>query len=162
MSGDNLPAALNRQVCPFEFCPDSALDVLIRNPVIMAVIGNSRRLEDPSRLLMHQDKVQLLPAEAEEALDVKIGRALFVNALMPMVEVIVVQLAEEGFIDFLNRRQTDVLQDEVSLDEPEQALGFAFCLRFQAVEKLDTELVGIPLIVGLSGTVRRLELGSPV
>ena len=77
---------------------------------------------------MHEDKLQLLPAEAAQALGVKIGRTLFVDSLMLMVEIIVVQAAKEGFINLLNHRQMDVLKDEVSLDEPEQALDFAFGL----------------------------------
>src|SRR4030042_654122 len=52
MSGNNLPVAFDRQACPVPFRPDSAFDGLIGNPVIMSIIGHSRRLEDPSRLLM--------------------------------------------------------------------------------------------------------------
>lgn len=126
----------------------------------MAVIGNGRRLEDPPRLLMHQDKLEPFPAEAAQALGVKIRRTLFVDALMLMVEVIVVQPAEEGFIDLLNRDQMNVLQDEVSLDEPEQALDFALSLRFPAVKRVDPKLLSIPLIAGLSSAACRLELGS--
>jgi hypothetical protein len=91
MSGDDLPAALDRQVCPFQFRPDPAFDVLIRNPVKMAIIGNGSRLEKPAGLLMHQDKLQLLPGEAAQAFSVEIGRTLFIDALMLMIEVIVVQ-----------------------------------------------------------------------
>lgn len=162
MPSNHLPCALDCQVCSFQFCPDSAFDVLIRNPVIMAIIGNGSRLKNPSWLLMHQDELQLIPAEAAKALGVEIGRALLVYALMLMVEVIVIQPAEEGFIDLLDRRQVDVLQDEVSLDEPEQALDFAFCLSFPAVERFDPKLLSIPLIVGLSHPPGGFELGSPV
>jgi hypothetical protein len=128
----------------------------------MAIVGNDRRLEDPPTLLMHQDKVQLLPAETAQALGVQIGRTLFVDALMFMVEVIIFQPTEEGFIDLLDCRQMDVLQDEVSLDEPEQALDFPFCLRFLALEWLDPKLLGIPLIVGLSSAPPGPKLGSLV
>jgi len=109
---------------------------------------------------MHQDKLQFLPAEAVKALGVKIRRTLFVDALMFMVEVVVVEPAEKGFINILNRRQMDVLQDEVSLDEPEQAFDFALGLRFPAVERVDPKLLGIPLIAGLSGGAPGLKLGS--
>ena len=85
----------------------------------MTIISDGGRLEDPAGLLMHQNKLQLLPGEAAKALGVEIGSTLFVDALMFMVEVIVVQPSDEGFIDLLDRCQMDVLQDEVSLDEPE-------------------------------------------
>jgi hypothetical protein len=162
MPHDHLPSALDRQVRLLQFCPDPAFDVLIGNPVIMAIIGNGSRFEDPSGLLVHQDKIELLPGEAAKRFGIQISRTLFVDALMLMVEVIVIQPSDEGFIDLLDRFEMDVLQDEVSLDEPEQALDFAFCLRFPAVERLDTKLAGIPLIVGLSGAACGLGLGSPV
>ncbi len=162
MSGYNLSAALDRQIDPLQFRPDPAFDVLIGNPVIMAIIGNGRRLEDPPGLLMHQDKLQFLPAEAAQALGVKIRRTLFIDALMLMVEVIVVQPSEEGFVDLFDRRQMDILQDEVSLDEPEQALDFTFGLSFPAVKRVDPKLLGIPLIVGLSDTPGGPKLGSLV
>jgi hypothetical protein len=116
----------------------------------MAIMGNGSRLENPAGLLVHQDKIQILPGHAAQAFGVEIGRTLFIDALMLMVQVIVVQPSGKGFIDLLDRFEMDVLQDEVSPDEPKQTLDFAFCLRVPAIERLDTKLVGIPLIVGLA------------
>ena len=79
-----------------------------------------------------------------------------------MVEVVIFEPAEESFIDFLNRRQMDILQDEVSLDEPKQAFDFALGLRFLTIEKVDPQLLGIPLVVGLSDASSGPELWSPV
>lgn len=128
----------------------------------MTIISDGGRLEDPSGLLVHQDKLQIFPAEAAKRLGVEIGGALFVDPLMLMVEVIVFQPPAEGFIDLPDTCPIDVLQDEVPLDEPEQAFDLPLCLGFPAIEKLDSELVGIPLIVGLAALACRLELAAPV
>jgi len=65
----------------------------------MALIGNGSRLEDPCRLLVHQDKLQLLPGETAKGFGIEIGRTVLVDSLMLMVEVIVVPPSKEGFID---------------------------------------------------------------
>jgi len=87
---------------------------------------------------------------------------LFVDPLMLMVEIIVFQPPTEGLIDLPDTCPVDVLQDEVPLDEPEQAFDLPLCLGFPAIEKLDSEPVGIPLIVGLAALACRLELAAPV
>jgi hypothetical protein len=87
---------------------------------------------------------------------------LFVDLLMLMVEVVVVQPSAEGFVDLLDRCPMDVLQDEISLDETEQALDLAFCLGLPAIERLNPEPVGIPLVVGLLTLACGLELAASV
>ena len=59
MARAHFTPALNRQVRPLQFCPGSTFDVLVRNPAIIARIGNGRRLADLSEILKLQNGVSL-------------------------------------------------------------------------------------------------------
>ncbi|MDZ7261421.1 MAG: PorV/PorQ family protein, partial [candidate division KSB1 bacterium] len=136
---------LDSKVMPFQFRPNSALNGLVGNPVIVAIGSDRGRLEDPAGLLMDQDELQLLVSEAAQALGVEIRRTLLVDALMFVREVIVVQPSPEGLVDVLDRRPMDVLQDELSLDKPEQALDLAFCLGLLAIDQADPQPTNLKL-----------------
>lgn len=119
MPGDHLSSAFNRQIRSFQLRPDLALDVLVRNPVIMPIIGNRRGLQDAPRLFMDEDKLQVFAGQAPERFRIEVSRTLLIDPFMFMAEVIILQPSSKGFIDLPKRCSMHVLHHEVPLDELE-------------------------------------------
>ena len=93
---------------------------------------------------------------------IEISRALLVDPFMFMAEVVVLQPPPESLVNRLDCVRMPVLHNEVSLDEAEQAFDFPFGLGLPTKDKRDAELMGIPLVVGLSSSLSGLKLAAPV
>jgi len=62
IASDNLSVAFDLEVRTLQSCPNSAFDIFVRNPVIMPIIGDGRRLEDATGFFMDEDKIEFLPS----------------------------------------------------------------------------------------------------
>jgi len=162
MPADHLASALDGYVRSLQFRPNTAFDVILRHLIIVSVIADRRSLEDPAGLLVYQDELQLVSRQAPQGFGIKVGRTLFIDPFMFMREVVVIEPFPEGFIDISDGRQMQILQDEVPLDEPEQALDLSFGLGFPTVNGIDPELAGVPLVIGLTLSSGGLEVALAI